>query len=71
MKYISKGEWFKKGTEAKLIDDYRSDKSCVIELNAGLFEGLRVCENPEAESRKKDEEYLDEEICSFDEFEVL
>lgn len=36
-KYISRGEWFDKGTEVKLIDDYRGWNG----LEAGLFEGFR------------------------------
>ncbi len=60
MKYISKpGEWFDEGTEVKLIDDYRTgnpgDKHY---WNAGLFEGIH-------------EGKLDQEICPFDEFEVI
>ena len=68
MKYISKGEWFKEGTEAELIDDYREEA-----LNAGLFRGLRVCENPDAEGRwhTVGEEYMDQELCDFDEFEAV
>jgi hypothetical protein len=68
MRYISKGDWFKEGTEARLIDDYRPDG-----LDTGLFEGIRVCVNPNSEGKSKSvgEEYLDQEICFFDEFEVV
>ena len=55
MKYISNGEWFDKGTEAILIDDYRNE---VNGYNAGLFSGTRDGSE-------------DEEICSFDEFEEI
>lgn len=55
-KYISKGEWFDAGTEAVLIDDYRQDP--VQPFNAGLFEGYR-------------NGHPDEEVCSFDEFEII
>ena len=65
-KYMSDGTWFKKGTECILIDDYRPV------INSGLFSGIRVCEKPYAEGNHKlDEEYQDEEICGFDEFQVL
>ena len=50
IKYISKGEWFDKGTEAKLISKYRS--------GWGLFEGIRDGKE-------------DEEICTFDEFDMV
>lgn len=68
-KYIAKSDtWFKAETEVKLIDDYRSDG-----WNAGLFKGLRICEHPEAEGGiPKGAEILDdEEICNFDEFEII
>ena len=65
MTYISNGEWFDKGAVVQLIDDYRPL------LNSGLFEGMRTCKNPLSESRQLEERYLDEEVCSFDEFEVL
>jgi hypothetical protein len=52
MRYISKGEWFDKGTEVTLIDDYRKDN-----LNSGLFYGIKYGKR-------------DEEICSFEEFEI-
>lgn len=52
-KYISKGEWFDKGTEAVLLDDYRKDL-----FPAGLFKGYR-------------NGVLDEEVCTFEEFEII
>ena len=64
MKYISDGTWFDKGSEIDLIDDYRP------ELNSGLFKGWRTCQKDIAENRKIGERYIDEEICSFDKFEV-
>jgi hypothetical protein len=54
VQYISKGEWFDAGTEAVLIDDYRN--SPPKPLNSGLFLGYRNGK-------------LDEEVCTFDEFE--
>ena len=52
MIYISKGDWFDKGTQVKLIDDYRLETN---KYGSGLFEGLRNGKP-------------DEEICSFDKF---
>jgi len=69
MKYIAKPDtWFDEGIEVILIDDYRLDKQCPC--NMGLFKGWRTCENPlsEGKSKKINEKYLDEEVCSFDEF---
>lgn len=67
-KYIAKpNTWFAAGTECILIDDYRP------QWGAGLFSGLRICENPDAEggipvgAHRID----DEEICGFDEFDVV
>jgi len=51
VRYISLGEWFDKGTEAELVDDYRP------KMGAGLFRGIRNGKP-------------DEEVCTFDEFEV-
>lgn len=61
VRYIAKpDEWFDSGTEVKLIDDYRTSDAMIYHksLNAGLFEGLR-------------NGVLDQEVCDFDEFEVL
>lgn len=67
MRFISNGTWFEKGTEAKLIDDYRDHG-----WNAGLFSGIRITEDSDVEGgypvgvRREDEE-----ICSFDEFDII
>jgi len=67
MLYIAKPDtWFKSGTVVTLIDDYRKDG-----WTCGLFEGTRVCLNPGSESHPLGEERIDQEICSFDEFEEL
>jgi hypothetical protein len=70
IKYIAKPDtWFKEGTEAKLIDDYRLEDPS---LDFGLFEGIKICENPKSESHKiVGEEYQDQEICFFEEFEEI
>ncbi len=66
-KYISDGTWFDKGSQATLIDDYRP------QLEAGLFEGIRTCENPLSEGNRHTvgEKYIDQEVCGFDEFEEI
>lgn len=65
-KYISDGTWFKKGTEAKLLFD--DMEGCVV----GLFEGIRIAQNEcELKRHALGEEYLDEEMCGFDEFEII
>lgn len=64
MKYISNGTWFDKDTEAEL--KYWCDKEHTI----GLFKGYRTCQNPKSEAYPLGETYLDEELCSIDEFEV-
>ncbi len=59
-KYISKGEWFDKGTEAKLICQYlfkEGDKKN-SDCNVGIFEGIRNGK-------------VDEEGCDFDEFDII
>ena len=47
-----------------VVDDYGD--------GIGLFRGIRICENTDAEmgyiNRTVGEEYVDEKICSFDEF---
>ena len=64
--YKSKqGTWFKEGSIVRLIDDYRP------QMDSGLFEGIRICENEGSEARILGEEYLDQEICGFDEFEMI
>lgn len=65
MTYISKGVWFVEGSACVLVDDYRP------QMNSGLFRGQRRCADPAAEGRPLGEVYEDEEICGFDEFEVL
>lgn len=65
-KYISDGTWFDKGTECELEDDFRPA------WNAGIFRGMRTCENSAAEAGKPvGTKYEDGELCSFDEFEVV
>lgn len=67
-KYIVKPDtWFKEGTEVILIDDYRP------KMNCGLFSGITICENPSSEGmfRNIGEEYEDEEVCDFNEFEEI
>ena len=56
VKYISKGEWFDKGTEAKLIDDYGYNEQFNNQI--GLFEGIH-------------DGKLDEEECEVKEFEMI
>lgn len=67
MKYIAKpNTWFKAGTEVELIDDYRSS-----DWNSGLFRGIRVTEDSGSEGGYPvGVERIDEEMCSFDEFEI-
>jgi len=55
-----KNAWFKYGKPVFVVDDYGD--------GCGLFRGIRVCQNPDSENHALGEEYLDEEICSFDEF---
>ena len=63
-KFISKGEWFDKGTEAKLICQYgwkygtSPDGKWEGECEVGIFEGIKNGE-------------LDEEGCTFDEFDII
>lgn len=60
--YIAKPDtWYKEGYQVKLIDDMG---------DMGLFEGIRICENPLSEGKwhTVGEEYEDEEICTMDEF---
>ncbi len=47
--------WFDAGTEAKLIDDYRLEKT---PIDCGLFEGTK-------------DGKIDQEVCPFDEFEEV
>ncbi len=66
-KYIAKpNTWFKEGSECILVSD--------CENFGGIFSGIRVCEdNPNENSMgyKPGEEREDEELCSWDEFEIV
>jgi hypothetical protein len=62
---VKPGNWFIGNTFAILIDDYRHRRPSI---DVGIFWGIRQCDNPDSESRKYGEIYLDEEDCSFDEF---
>ena len=67
MKYVAKSDtWFIAGKEVELVNDFRSEN-----VNMGIFRGWRICEIPEAENRLLGEKYYDEEVCNFDEFEVV
>ena len=64
-RYIAKPDtWFVEGTECELVADGRP------QMNIGIFRGKRISEGL-PELHPAGEEYLDEENCSFDEFEVL
>jgi len=39
--------------------------------NVGIFKGIRTCQNPNSEAREINEKYIDEELCGFDEFEII
>ena len=63
--YIAKpNTWFKEGTEVQLLADFRP------KMNGGIFLGKRVSEG-DSEKHPNGEEYIDEEDCNFDEFEVM
>ena len=63
--YVSnENGWYEEGTICILIDDYRP------QMNSGLFYGIRCCENPKSESKPFGTLYYDEEVCSFDNFDV-
>jgi hypothetical protein len=65
--YIAKrNSWFNEGTICILLEDYRPNL-----VNSGLFYGLRTCTNPESENRLFGETFLKEEICGFDEFDIV
>ncbi len=57
IKYFSKGDWYPKGSECELIDDYRTEDP---PMDAGLFRG--------PDPRPGKEGRIDEEVCNFDEF---
>lgn len=60
VKYISRGEWFDKGTVAKLIVQYlfKDGPNKNSSVDVGIFEGIRNGK-------------LDEEGCHFDEFDII
>lgn len=71
-KFIVKpDEWFKSGTEAKLIEDFTDyrDGRAVDRCPYGLFEGIRVSEGEGIHLAGV--EYLDQEMCTFDEFDII
>jgi len=59
-RFISKGEWFDEGTEAKLIVQYlfKDGPNKNSTEDCGIFEGIRNGK-------------LDEEGCGFDEFDII
>jgi hypothetical protein len=62
-KYIAKSDsWFKGGSECRLVAD--------CEWMGGIFEGIRISEGP-PEITPEGLEYLDQELCPWDEFEVV
>ena len=63
--YIAKKDtWYDEGSICILIDDYRP------QMDAGLFYGMRTCENPASEARPFGDKHLDEEVCQFNKFDV-
>jgi len=66
IRYISDGTWFDKGVECVLLTDCSSES-----IKMGIFLGTRTCQNPESENRPLGEQYLDEELCGYDEFEIV
>lgn len=59
MRYKAKPDtWFDEGTTVKLVDDYRDGRRDTPFGEAGLFRGYK-------------DGKLDEEICPFDEFEIV
>lgn len=83
--FISKGDWFKKGTEC-LVEDgnslWSTDNQEVTDQQImfnpskiqGIFVGIRICEDNPCENRlgyKAGDEREDGELCSLDEFEVI
>lgn len=64
-KYIAKpNTWFDAGTECELLVD------CRPQMTIGIFRGIRTSEGL-PEQHPIGEKYIDEEDCSFDEFEVM
>jgi hypothetical protein len=67
IRYFSDGTWFDKGTECRLVDDCSTPHNSM-----GIFLGTRTCVDSAAEGgRAVGEQYLDEELCGFDEFEII
>ena len=65
VRYIANPDtWFDAGTECELVADGRP------QMNIGIFRGLRTSEGS-PELHPFGEQYIDEEDCSFDEFEVV
>jgi hypothetical protein len=57
--------WYKEGTECKLLQEYE-------ENGFGLFEGIRIAQEDYEKPRHEiGEEYLDEEVCTYDEFYIV
>lgn len=69
--------WFKEGSEVYNYDEY-GKRFTLLEYEEWkksgmiLARGIRVCDDPLAESRglKVGEEYIDGEYCSIDEFNI-
>ena len=74
MKYIAKKDgWFKKGTECKLVEDYRG----IGFTDIGLFEGIFVIDDEKWltvkdhwNNNKVGDEVVDREVCNFNEFNI-
>jgi len=67
VRYISDGTWFDKGTECQLVADCSSQ-----DVKMGIFSGIRTCQKSAAEAgRPVGTKYEDEELCGYDEFEIL
>ena len=39
--------------------------------DVGLFEGVRTCVNPLSEHQTRGTQYVDQEVCFFEEFEII
>jgi len=63
-KFISDGTWFDEGTEAECLSYWDTGTFDYV----GIFKGIRTCKNPKSENKKLGEKYIDEELCTFDEF---
>lgn len=65
IKYVAKkSTWFLENSEVELLVD------CRPEMNIGIFKGQRKSEG-KPELHPLGDIYIDEEDCSFDEFEVI